>query len=123
MKLITDQRTDASFTDPNRPSKAGDINIESYQECLAYVDTLMMAAHALQSNIDVLEAVTAESARRRMKVSTPSHALDYEIFESGVSNVLRELRSTRAHIELIRNRLDQSFVAVRLQFSFRKVLR
>jgi hypothetical protein len=105
-KAVEEVKNDASFTDP-KIKRIDEADTQSMELCVDLMDRLQQSVHVLTSNIDTLEAVLREARRRQMCKEAKGSEREWVVFESGVEDVVRELRFASGQIELIVGRLER----------------
>lgn len=119
---VTQLTSDSAFTDPSR-TQIGEINMQSLEKCTTLLDLLQHATHALQTNIDTLKAMQEQSRKLRgpitNRIGVDVFEQEYEDFEHGVGETMRELSFTRDQLRLVQSRLNRTMAAIRDLISLR----
>ena len=90
----------------------GEANFKTLQATQTYHDLLMRATHVLQSNIRILDSLFKESEKRR-GLENGAHDEQYDLLDSTVEDVKRQLDMIVRHLDLIQARLTRITEAVR----------
>lgn len=101
----------ATFTNPFMQS-LGEANFKTLQATQTYHDLLMRATHVLQSNIRILDSLFKESEKRR-GLENGAHDEQYDLLDSTVEDVKRQLDMIVRHLDLIQARLTRITEAIR----------
>lgn len=109
---------DAAFYRPEGSLKV--VDTETLKRSAVVKDRLQHATHVLQNNVETLRAALDESGRRRVQLEDQEDA-EYQAFQQGMQDTIRELHFIQNQIQLIAQRLDQTCASVSkdVLYSFR----
>ena len=100
---------DAAFYRPEGSLKV--VDTETLKKSAVIKDRLQHAAHVLQNNTETLRAALDEYRRRKAQLQDPGDT-EYQAFQQGVQDTMRELHFIGNQIQLIAQRLDQTCASV-----------
>lgn len=100
---------DAAFYRPEGSLKV--VDTETLKRSAVVKDRLQHASHVLQNNIETLRAALDEYRRRKAQLQDHGDT-EYQAFQQGVQDTMRELHFIQNQIQLIAQRLDQTCASV-----------
>lgn len=101
----------ATFTDPFMQS-LGEANFKTLQATQTYHNLLSRSTHVLQGNIRILDSLSKESEKRR-GLGNVVHDEQYDLLDSTIEDVKRQLDMVVRHLDLIQARLKRIAEAIR----------